>query len=186
MPAFSLEAEAEMNMQTQILNTKHEPAAPDFRDAMALLGAAVNVVTTDGAAGRAGFTASAVCSVTDQPPTLLVCLNRQASVYPQVKENRVLCVNVLADGHQDLSSLFGGKTPNEERFAAASWSVLETGSPALDGAVVSVDCRIREVVAVSTHDLLICEVAAIRHGGGKRGLVYFARRYHGLPAEGTP
>jgi len=47
-----------------------------FRDAMARLGAAVNIVTTDGTAGRAGFTASAVCSVTDDPPTLLVCLNR--------------------------------------------------------------------------------------------------------------
>ena len=47
-----------------------------FRDAMAHVGAAVNIITTDGPAGRAGFTASAVCSVTDTPPTLLVCLNR--------------------------------------------------------------------------------------------------------------
>ncbi len=45
-----------------------------FRDAMAHVGAAVNIITTDGPAGRAGFTASAVCSVTDTPPTLLVCL----------------------------------------------------------------------------------------------------------------
>ena len=53
-----------------------------FRDAMAHVGAAVNIITTDGPAGRAGFTASAVCSVTDAPPTLLVCLNRSASVWP--------------------------------------------------------------------------------------------------------
>lgn len=52
-----------------------------FRDAMAHVGAAVNIITTDGPAGRAGFTASAVCSVTDAPPTLLVCLNRSASVW---------------------------------------------------------------------------------------------------------
>lgn len=51
-----------------------------FRDAMSCMGAAVNIITTDGPAGRAGFTASAVCSVTDTPPTLLVCLNRGASV----------------------------------------------------------------------------------------------------------
>lgn len=44
-----------------------------FRDAMSCMGAAVNIITTDGPAGRAGFTASAVCSVTDTPPTLLVC-----------------------------------------------------------------------------------------------------------------
>ena len=48
----------------------------EFRDAMARLGAAVNIITTDGAAGRGGITATAVCSVTDDPPTLLVCLNR--------------------------------------------------------------------------------------------------------------
>ena len=50
-----------------------------FRDAMSCMGAAVNIITTDGPAGRAGFTASAVCSVTDTPPTLLVCLNRFAA-----------------------------------------------------------------------------------------------------------
>ena len=51
----------------------------DFRDAMARLGAAVNIITTGGPAGRGGFTASAVCSVTDDPPTLLVCMNRNAT-----------------------------------------------------------------------------------------------------------
>ena len=64
-----------------------------FRDAMSCMGAAVNIITTDGPAGRAGFTASAVCSVTDTPPTLLVCLNRGASVWPVFNENRTLCVN---------------------------------------------------------------------------------------------
>ncbi len=58
-----------------------------FRDAMSRLGAAVNIVTTDGPAGMAGFTASAVCSVTDSPPTLLVCLNRNASVWPVFQAN---------------------------------------------------------------------------------------------------
>ena len=74
-----------------------------FRDAMSCMGAAVNIITTDGPAGRAGFTASAVCSVTDTPPN----------------ENRTLCVNTLSAGQESLSNLFGGKTPMEHRFAAA-------------------------------------------------------------------
>mgnify|MGYP000378323263 FL=1 len=73
-----------------------------FRDAMACVGAAVNIITTDGDAGQAGFTASAVCSVTVSPPTLLVCLNRAASVWPVFNQNRALCVNTLAAG-QELS-----------------------------------------------------------------------------------
>jgi flavin reductase len=72
------------------------PDKQTFRDAMACVGAAVNIITTDGPAGLAGFTASAVCSVTDSPPTLLVCLNRGASVWPTFSENRTLCVNTLA------------------------------------------------------------------------------------------
>ncbi|OYZ91740.1 MAG: hypothetical protein B7X99_16145, partial [Rhizobiales bacterium 17-65-6] len=62
----------------------------DYRDAMSRVGAAVNVVTTDGPGGKAGFTASAVCSVTDSPPTLLVCLNRGSSVSPAFQANGVL------------------------------------------------------------------------------------------------
>lgn len=152
----------------------------DYRDAMSRLGAAVNVITTDGPAGRAGFTASAVCSVTDEPPTLLVCLNRGASVYQAFERNRVLCVNVLAAGQDGLSNLFGGKTSMVERFAAAAWSVGLSGSPMLDDALVSFDCRVRDVSLVGTHDVLYCEVIAIRNGDAESGLVYFRRAYHNL------
>ena len=152
----------------------------DYRNAMSRLGAAVNIITTDGPAGRAGFTASAVCSVTDEPPTLLICLNRTASVYPAFETNGVLCVNVLAPGHQELSGVFGGKTPMDERFAAGRWHTGVTGSPMLDGAAVSFDCRVVRSTAVGTHDVLFCEVASITLGDTAHGLVYFDRRYHGL------
>jgi flavin reductase len=154
----------------------------DYRDAMARLGAAVNIITTDGPGGRAGFTASAVCSVTDDPPTLLVCLNRNASVYPAFQASGVLCVNVLAAGQQALSALFGGKTPMDERFAACRWGALVTGAPVLDGAAVSFDCRVVRSTAVGTHDVLFCEAVAIRSGDTAHGLVYFDRRYHDLLA----
>lgn len=152
----------------------------DFRNAMARLGAAVNIVTTDGPGGLAGFAATAVCSVTDNPPTLLVCLNRTSSAHPAVDANRVLCVNILERGHEELSRLFGGKTPVAERFAGARWSTLETGAPALEDALVSLDCRIKTVSDGGTHDILICEVVSIRENEGGQALIYFNRRYHTL------
>jgi flavin reductase len=152
----------------------------EYRDAMARLGAAVNIITTDGPGGRAGFTASSVCSVTDDPPMLLVCLNRSASVYPAFQANDVLCVNALAAGQQALSGLFGGKTPMDERFAASRWSRKATGAPVLDDAVVSFDCRVVRRVAIGTHDVLFCEAVAIATSGAAHGLVYFDRRYHDL------
>jgi flavin reductase len=158
----------------------------DYRNAMSRLGAAVNIITTDGPAGRAGFTASAVCSVTDEPPTLLVCLNRTASVYPAFEANGVLCVNVLAPDHQELSGVFGGKTPMAERFAAARWHDSATGAPVLEGAAASFDCRVVRSTGVGTHDVLFCEVLAVYTGEAAHGLIYFDRRYHGLQPPGAP
>ena len=156
----------------------------DFRHAMAGLAAAVNVVTSDGPYGRAGFTATAVCSVTDEPPTLLVCLNRTASAHPAVTGNASLCVNTLMVTQQDLSSLFGGKTPMAERFAAAKWNTGVSGAPVLEGAAVSFDCRITQTVSVGTHDILFCEVLALHRHAAPAALVYFDRCYHGLPVAG--
>ncbi|MCU6679970.1 NADH-dependent FMN reductase RutF [Leclercia tamurae] len=152
----------------------------DFRDAMACLGAAVNIITTDGPAGEAGFTASAVCSVTDSPPTLLVCLNRGASVWPIFNDNRTLCVNTLSAGQESLSNLFGGKTPMADRFAAAEWQTGATGCPRLADALASFDCRISQVVSVGTHDILFCEIVAITRHPVPQGLVWFDRGYHAL------
>ena len=80
--------------------------AADFRNAMSLLTSAVNVVTTAGPSGRYGFTASAVCSVTDTPPTLLVCMNKASSSHAHFVENKILTVNVLGAQHEHLSKAF--------------------------------------------------------------------------------
>lgn len=156
------------------------PERAEYRNAMARLGAAVNIITTDGPAGRAGFTASAVCSVTDDPPTLLICLNRNASVYPVFQANGTLCVNVLGAGQQQLSNLFGGKTPMDERFAAAQWHASRSGVPVLAEAAATFECRVVGRTAVGTHDVLFCEVEMVRVGSAAHGLVYFDRRYHDL------
>lgn len=152
-----------------------------FRDAMSCVGAAVNIITTDGPAGQAGFTASAVCSVTDSPPTLLVCLNRSASVWPVFSQNQALCVNTLAAGQEALSTLFGGKTSMAERFGAAQWQTGEIGCPRLAGALASFDCRISQVVSVGTHDILFCTIEDIAHLPAPDGLMWFNRNYHTLP-----
>jgi flavin reductase len=149
-----------------------------FRTGMSRLGAAVNIITTDGPAGRAGFTASAVCGVTDSPPTLLVCLNRSSSVYDRFADNDALCVNTLKPVHEQLSRLFGGKTAMDERFAAATWSVGTSGAPMLEGATVSFDCRIANRAEVGSHTVFFCEVLAVECHQVASGLIYFDRGYH--------
>ena len=159
-------------------NKQHDMVdAQLFRQGMSSLGAAVHVITTQGVAGQAGFTASAVCSVTDTPPTLLVCLNRSASVFETFQQNGVLCVNTLAVDQQHLSQAFGGKTPMADRFQLGQWSTLKTLAPVLQGALVSFDCEVVQSMTVGSHDVLICEVKAMQQTQGQNALLYFNRAY---------
>lgn len=154
--------------------------AIDFRNAMSLLTTAVNVVTTEGTSGAHGFTASAVCSVSDNPPTLLVCMNRASRSHVHFVGNQTLCVNVLGAQHEQLSNAFASKMSSEERFAQGSWQTLATGSPVLDDALVSFDCEIEQVQEVGTHSVFMCRVVAIKQSTQDESLVYFNRGYHQL------
>ena len=154
-----------------------EPAA--FREAMCRLGAAVHVVTTAGPGGKTGATATAVCSVSDAPPTLLMCLNRRSQTNPVVVENGVFCVNTLGDSGAEIADIFAGRTgvQGSDRFATGEWSVLMTGSPVLASAVVAFDCRIMEVRAVASHNVFFGAVEAVRLGPSGPALVYHERAY---------
>jgi flavin reductase len=158
----------------------------EFRAAMSRLGAAVTVVTTDGVAGRHGITASAVCSVTDQPPMVLVCVNRASGAHQIFKDNGVFCVNVLAPDHQGLAMAFAGKLPPEERFATGAWSTLASGAPVLEAASVAVDCRLEQVTEAGSHSVLFGAVVGTHMAEEARGLVYFNRGFHPLGADAAP
>jgi flavin reductase len=150
-----------------------------FREAMSRLGAAVHIITTNGKAGKAGFTATAVASVSDSPPTVLVCLNRKSQITPIMRENKVFCVNTLASSDEDLANVFAGRTGHflADRFEFGEWTALETGAPALSRAIAALDCRVLEMKSVATHDIYFGEVAAIRLANAEKALVYHARAY---------
>ncbi|MFW7267310.1 flavin reductase [Gluconacetobacter sp. Hr-1-5] len=160
-------------------------AGQRFRDGMALLAGAVTIVTTDGENGRHGFTATAVCSVSDAPPTLLVCINRTTSAHPHVLDHGVLAVNVLGGAQQGLSSAFGSRSKTmEERFAGARWQRGVTGAPLLDGALATFECRVERVVEAGTHTVVFAQVLDVHLAGEQTdGLVWFARRYAVLPTS---
>lgn len=158
-----------------------------YRDAMSRLGAAVNVVTTVSGTGRHGFTASAVCSVTDEPPTLLVCMNRGSSSRAEFRVAAPLCVNTLAADQREISAAFASGAAMEQRFAPAGggarWTSLATGAPVLEQAVAVFDGLVSRIVEVGTHSVLFCEIEAVRLGDMAHGLMYFDRRYHELESR---
>ncbi|MGO4893520.1 flavin reductase [Flavobacterium sp. W21_SRS_FM6] len=163
-------------------STHHSVTPEAFRNGMAGLPGTVNIVTTDGDEGKAGFTATAVCSVSDNPPTLLVCLNRGTSVYNVFSKSETLAINTLDQGFDALSNLFGGKAAMQERFASAQWETLTTGSPVLVGAAVTFDCVITERLSVATHDVFFCRVVDIKQQEKAGALLYHQRQYRQLDA----
>ncbi|PVZ83156.1 flavin reductase [Serratia sp. S1B] len=152
--------------------------ATDFRNAMSSLTSAVSVVTTAGMSDRHGFTASAVCSVTDTPPTLLVCMNKSSRSHAHFVENKILTVNVLGAQHEHISNVFASKLSSEERFKHGTWIELETGAPVLEDALVNFDCEIDQIQEVGTHTIFMCRIVAIQQNQQDQSLVYFNRAYH--------
>lgn len=153
-----------------------------YRDAMALFAGAVHVLTTDGRAGRRGTTIIATCSVSDRPPTILACINRENVSNALFWENGVFALNTLHEGHQDLANAFSGLTglTQEERFARGEWSKLATGAPVLSDSLMSLDCELVDVTDMATHRVLFGKVTGVRIGDSLRPLTYFNRAYRVL------
>ena len=152
-----------------------------FLHGMSHAASTVNVVTTDGVAGRHGVTVSAMVSVSaDGPqPTLLVCIHNLSPVAAAVLQNGVFCVNTLGADEEKLADLFAGRSGVhlEERFSVGEWITLKTGSPVLASAVIAFDCRTIEIKAVASHNVLFGAVEAVRLGPAGPALVYHDRLY---------
>ena len=140
---------------------KNEVGPQTYRDAMARFAGAVHVITTDGVAGRRGATVIAACSVSDAPPTVLVCLNRENAKNEAFVQNGNFALNTLASDQQAL----------------AEWDRIATGAPALLGGLAVFDCQIIDSKDHATHRVLFGKVTGIRIGDTLHPLIYFNRDY---------
>lgn len=150
-----------------------------FIEGMSRAASSVSVVTTDGPAGRAGLTVSAMTSVSadgDQP-TMLVCLNASASALPLVLENGCFCINVLEQSQQQLSNQFSGRSESEDRFSGVRHSPATTGAPRLIESLVSFDCRLLSAEKIGTHHVCIGGVEDVVTAPEGSPLLYGMRRY---------
>ena len=154
-------------------------SAEEYRGALSRVASSVSVVTTDGPHGIAGFTCSAVCSVTDDPPTIMVCVNRKSAANAIIKANGVLCVNSLGAEQVELSQIFAGvgRIPMQERFNGPHWRTLITGSPCCTQARVALDCRVSDVHEIGTHSVILAEVLSTAQATDDPPLIYHSRNY---------
>jgi len=138
-------------------------SSEEFRAGMRKLTGGVTIITSMDAEGnRCGLTATAVCSLSTEPPSLLACVNRSSSVAAVVESSGVFAVNVLSLDQQPVAEVFAGRAGlvREERFAAGEWiKGIITGAPVLSQTCVSFECEIAEVKEFGTHLILIGTVA---------------------------
>lgn len=129
-----------------------------FKHAMRRLATTVALITSGQGENWAGMAATAVVSVCADPPTLLVAVNRTASIHPTLHAEKRFCVNLLSDRHRDLVGVFSGKKKGLERFETGAWVAGEDGLPVLGDALASLNCRTESTLDVGTHTLFIGRV----------------------------
>jgi flavin reductase (DIM6/NTAB) family NADH-FMN oxidoreductase RutF len=168
-------------MTTKILH-KDEGCMVDgkpYRDAMSEIASPVHLIATDGLAGLSGMTVTALASVSDAPPTLLVCVNRHSPSTQKFIDNGVFSVNSLSVADRPLADIFAGRTHEHfaEKFTHGVWTRGKIGAPLLASAVATFECRLIEVKEVATHYVFFGAVEAVSHRTVGASLLYHRRAY---------
>jgi flavin reductase len=147
---------------------------------MSRVAGAVHIIATNGPAGLAGATATAVTSVSDTPPSLLVCLNQASKTLKAIQQNGCFSINILDHTHQAIADIFAGQTGVEgaSRFTSEhGWNSLTSGTPVLSSALASFTCRLSHVTPVGSHMVVIGTVDRVTIGGIGQPLLYHRRAY---------
>lgn len=151
-------------------------SAEEFKQGMRRLGGAVNIVTASHEGTWSGLTATAVTSLSAEPPRLLACVNRQGATYDIISKGRTLGINVLGVQHRDLAMRFAGMSdePETERFGGDQWTAGVTGAPLLSDALVCFDCEVENIMDVGSHGIVIGNIRDVRvpHAGPVSPLCY--------------
>jgi flavin reductase (DIM6/NTAB) family NADH-FMN oxidoreductase RutF len=154
----------------------------EFKKGMRRLSSSVSLITAGGEQGRNGMTATAVCSVSAEPPILLVGINLGASIHDQILNTGSFGVNILRPRHRHLADRFSSGLSGEARFEHGNWLEGALGVPVLEDALASFACEIIKVVTVGTHDIFFGQVVGIDVSDGT-ALLYGGGQYEiSLPA----
>jgi flavin reductase len=155
-----------------------------FKLGMRKLASGVSLITTVADGKRHGLVATAVSSVTGEPPSLLICVNRTASAHDHIDRSGIYCVNVLSEAAQSVAARFSSTVDREKRFDKGEWRELKTGAPALVGSLVSFDCEVRHALPYQSHTIFIAEIVATKiWESDSSPLVYLDGRYRQIVVE---
>lgn len=156
-----------------------ESIADKFKLGMRSLAGGVTAVTTSHEGKNYGLTATAVCSVSMNPPRLLACVNCNGETYAAIQQSRKICVNFLSTEHQELAKRFAGMSEldGKDRFVESDWTYGVTGAPVLKGAVASFDCIVPAIIDTGSHGIVLGDIQSIENNPTSTPLLYFDAKF---------
>jgi len=154
----------------------------EFRRGLGQFASGVTVVITRDGDGRPqGLTVSSFCSVSLDPPLVLVCIDNRAEAARAAAVSRIFSVSVLAEGQEHFSRRFAGGGP--AKFEGVELLEGTLGAPLVPGALAHLECRVFAAHAVGDHTVFVGQVERLEVAAG-RPLLYHASAYHRLPLPG--
>jgi len=168
-----------MNSVVRAVSIETEVTASDFRNAMRQLTGGVSVITAGKGRDISGMTVTSVSSLSVDPPSLIVSLNRESSSWPLVKRFGFFGVNILTSDQVDIAERFTGKggLKGADRFAGARWTTRASGVPLLADALAAIDCEVEDVVERHSHAIVIGRVLDVAVSTRTAALAYWQGRY---------
>jgi flavin reductase len=153
--------------------------ADGFRNGMRLVPGAVSIIATSFGGQKRGLTATAVSSLAAEPPSLLVCVNQNASAFEYFNLAGHFSVNQIPTRRLDLAKVFSSSLPADRarRFREDEWTELVTGAPILRDAVVSFDCELVESKKFGTHGIFIGRIVSLHINEQAEPLIYLNGKF---------
>ena len=158
-----------------------EPSA--LKEAMRHLIGGVVVITAGIGEERTGLTATSALSLSMDPPTMLITVNRASSSWPVIARRRHFCVNLLHADQADVAARFAGAggAKGAARYDGAEWVTMGSGALGLADALAAIDCEVEEIIERHSHAIVLGAVRDVRNGRGEAdGLVYGHGRFGSL------
>ena len=150
----------------------------DFRRVLGHFATGVTILTTADPDGRpTGLTASAFCSVSLDPPLVLICVDHKSQSFPALSESRGFAVNVLSAAQEDLSRRFA--STRLDKFDGVAYAPGLHGAPVLQDALAQIECETVSTHVQGDHTIFVGRVERARVGSGEP-LLYFRGRYERL------
>jgi flavin reductase (DIM6/NTAB) family NADH-FMN oxidoreductase RutF len=171
--------EAAMNSLVRNIKIERNVPSSDFRDAMRHLAGGVSVITVGRGNDITGMTVTSVSSLSVDPPTLIVSVNRRASSWPLLTRYGAFGVNIVSADQLDVAERFSGKDglKGADRFVGAQWRSGASGVPLLVGALAAVECEVEEVIERHSHAIVIGRVLGLEASLPKAALTYWQGQY---------